>query len=371
VNDVLQRWRLILGEAGHAAGGLDTTAARRDAALDWLYGRDPTGDILGRRAGDQGSGEMTIPEWIHAVDELFPRRVVERLQRDAVEQYGLHELVTDAAVLERIEPNPALLEAILTTKQLMDPVTLALARKLVAKVVRQLQEALSHDVRTLFQGRIDRRRRSLHGTARTFDARRTLAANLRHRDPTTGEVLIQRPVFHGRIRRSTDRWQLILLVDQSGSMVANVIHSAVTASCLWSVPGLKTHLVAFDTEIVDLTEDCEDPVETLMKVQLGGGTDIGRAVRYAADCITTPRRAIVAIVSDFMEGSRRFDLEAEIAALTAQGTVVLGLCALDPNAVPAYDQAMAQRLADRGAHMGVMTPHDLAAFVASTLAGSR
>lgn len=157
---------------------------------------------------------------------------------------------------------------------------------------------------------------------------------------------------------------MILLVDQSGSMVSSVIHSAVTAACLWNLPGVKTHLVAFDTNVVDLTKDVVDPVELLMKVQLGGGTDIQKAVGYAAELIEVPRRAIVVLISDFYEGGFPEMLVRRVAALTSQGTKVLGLAALDEQANPSFDRGLAQRLVDVGAQVGAMTPGELASWIA-------
>jgi Mg-chelatase subunit ChlD len=193
---------------------------------------------------------------------------------------------------------------------------------------------------------------------------RTLRANLGHYRPDERRLYIETPHFFSRTRKHVEQWQVILLVDQSGSMVDSVIHSAVTAACLWGLPGVRTHLVAFDTEVVDLTSDVDDPVELLMKVQLGGGTDIGRAVRYGAGLIEQPRRAIVVLISDFYEGGSTSTLIRGVRELVDQGTKVLGLAALDAQATPAYDRDTAQRLADVGAAVGAMTPGELAAFVA-------
>jgi hypothetical protein len=147
-------------------------------------------------------------------------------------------------------------------------------------------------------------------------------------------------------------------------MVGSVIHSAVTAACLWSLPGLKTHLIAFDTEVVDLTSDVTDPVELLMRVQLGGGTDIARAVDYGAALVENPRRTVVAVISDFYEGGDPYRLVRTVRGLVQQGTTVLCLAALDEAAEPDYDRALAGRLAEAGAHVGAMTPGQLAEFVA-------
>lgn len=363
----MERWRLILGQpAARCAGQLGEAAARRDAALEWLYGRD--GDLADRevRRGGTGDSEVQTVDWLDDIHRLFPRETIERLERDAVERYEIVDVVTDPAVLERIVPNPALLRAVLRTKHLMNPAVLAMARRIVEAVVRQLMEKLATEIRQSFTGTRSRRP-SNHKNARNFDFKATIRANLAHYQPDQRRIAIEKPKFVSRTRRYVEQWQVILLVDQSGSMVSSVIHSAVTAACLWSLPGLRTHLVAFDTNVVDLTSDVTDPVELLMKVQLGGGTDIARAVAYGASLIDNPRRAIVAVITDFYEGGDGQDLVRTVRKLVEQGTHVLGLAALDDEAAPSYDRVLAQRLANVGAHVGAMTPGQLAEFVAEKL----
>lgn len=366
----LARWRLILGEPAEASTGrLEGRAAAMDRALSWLYGRKVPGAGAGSGAGDTrqggiGPAQLTVPEWINDVHTLFPQETIERLEQDAIDRYQITEVVTDPKVLERVQPNEALLQAVLRTKHLMNPEVLAMARRLVAEVVRQLMERLAREIRRAFGGTLDRRRRSPFRSARNLDFRGTLRQNLRRYDREQRRICIERPLFHARTRRHTEKWQIILLVDQSGSMLGSTIHAAITAACLWGLPGMRTHLVAFDTEVVDLSDDMSDPVETLMKVQLGGGTDICKAVQYGRDLIDAPRRAIVVIISDFYEGASPDQLVREVAALCAQGTQVLGLGALDEQAHPALDREMAQRLVNAGAQIGVMTPGQLAAWIA-------
>ncbi|GAB3964485.1 VWA domain-containing protein [Actinoallomurus acanthiterrae] len=372
----LERWRLILGAPAERHTGAPTgDAAARDAALDWLYGRDPDLERRGvrrggvrpeDRQGGSGPSVVTTVDWLDDVHRLFPKETIERLERDAVERYEIHEVVTDPAVLERVEPDPALLRAVLRTKHLMNPEVLALARRIVEQVVRELMRRMATEVRQAFHGTRSRRP-SRAPRARDFDFHGTIRANLAHYRPEEKRILIERPRFLSRTRRHLDQWQLILLVDQSGSMVGSVIHSAVTAACLWGLPGLKTHLVAFDTAVVDLTSDVTDPVELLLKVQLGGGTDIARAVEYGARLIENPRRAIVAVVTDFYEGGDEYRLVRTVREMVGQGTQVLGLAALDEDANPSYDRDLARRLAAVGAHVGAMTPGQLAEFVAERI----
>lgn len=372
--DPLARWRLVLGEATDGAlggGGFDARAQAMDAALGWLYGHEA--DLEERevreRQGGAGLSRLTVPSWINDIHQLFPKETIERLERDAVERYRIDEVVTRADVLERVEPNETLLRAVLQTKHLMSPEVLQVARRIVDKVVRQLMEKLAREVRRTFAGALDRRRHAPLKAARNFDFRRTLRDNLDRYSPERKRVAIERAHFFSRVKRHTDAWQVILLVDQSASMTSSVIHSAVTAACLWGLPGVKTHLVVFDTSVVDLTLDVTDPVELLMKVQLGGGTDIQQAVGYAAGLIEVPRRTIVVLITDFYEGASEAMFVHRVAQLASQGTKVLGLAALEPDATPNYNRALAERLVDVGAHVGAMTPGELATWVAEKVRG--
>jgi Mg-chelatase subunit ChlD len=363
----MERWRLILGSAaGACTGGPSGDNASRDRALEWLYGREPELAQRDIRGGGDGPSVLSTVDWLDDVHRLFPRETIERLERDAVERYEILDIVTDPAILARVEPNPALLRAVLRVKHLMNPQVLALARRAVEQVVQDLLRRLKPRLRQSFSG-TKSRRSTLIKQARNFDVRGTIRANLANYQPEDRRIVIDKPKFVSRTRPHTENWQLILLVDQSGSMAGSVIHAAVTAACLWGVPGLRTHLVAFDTSVVDLTHDVTDPVELLMKVQLGGGTNIGKAMTYGAGLIDNPRRAIVAVITDFYEGGLAHELVWAVRALVEQGTCVLGMAALDEDVNPSYDRDMAQRLANVGAHIGAMTPGQLAEFVAEKL----
>ena len=365
----LTRWRLVLGEPADACADLSDVDRARDAAIDWLYGTDPDRERRGvRRSGGRGRSTVDPVTWLDEITTLFPRETVERLQRDAIERFEIIDILTDPAALQRAEPSRALLRAVLRTKHLMNPDVLTAARRIVEQVVSELLERLRPELRASFHGTTSPRR-ARTGRAADFDWRSTIARNLRHFDPATGVLPIQRPVFGERTTRHLQSWQVVLLVDQSGSMVDSVIHAAVTAACMWSLPGVRPHLVAFDTAVVDLTDDVTDPVELLMRVQLGGGTDIARAVAHGATLVTEPRRSIVVLISDLYEGGSVYTLLRTVKDLVAQGTVVLVLPALDADAAPAYDRELAQRLVDLGAQVGAMTPSHLALFVAECLAG--
>lgn len=360
----------MLGAGAENALGCELSGAAlaQDVALGYLYDREYGAGRNVRQSDERKGGTedsaLTVPEWINQVHELFPKRTIERLEKDALERYKLEEMVTNPQVLERAQPSVTLLKAVLHTKHLMNRQVLAMARHLVRRVVDQLMEKLARPVHSAFLGTIDRRRRSTLRVAKNFDARTTVRRNLANYDPAIGKLYIKTPHFYSRIRRQTDRWQVVIVVDESGSMADSVIHSAVTAAIFHGIKAIRTHMVLFDTNVVDVTNDCADPVETIMKVQLGGGTDIGQALAYASSLIENPRRTIIVLITDFYEGGPEDQLLRTTKQICESGATLLGLAALDSRAEPNYDKHMAQRMADLGAHIAAMTPGELAEWVA-------
>jgi len=384
--ELLVRWRLILGaEAEQALGcGLGGTEARQDQALSYLYNREygagrnvrtaqpnlteaaegSGSDSSKDRSAGLGESQLSVPAWINEIHELFPKKTIERLERDALERYHLQELVTNPQLLARAQPSMTLLKAVLHTKHLMNQEVLALARQLVRKVVEELLQKLTRPVRQVFLGARNRRQRTTLRVARNFDARTTVRQNLAHYQPAESRLYIRTPYFFSRVRRHNERWKIVVLVDESGSMADSVIHAAVTAAIFVGIQSLQTHLILFDTNIVDVTEHVGDPVEAILKVQLGGGTDIGNALEYAATLIDNPRRTIVVLISDFYEGGPVDRLLRLAKGLIESGVTLLGLAALDERADPCYDRQLAEQLVGVGAFVGAMTPGELAEWVA-------
>ncbi len=363
------RWRLLLGESTEdLLGGLSAEWQDRETAIGYLYDRENADRNIRKdqqdRSGSLDPSELTVPDWINAVHELFPQKTIERLEKDALERYHLEEMVTNPDLLARVQPSPTLLKAVLRTKHLMNQAVLEMARELVRKVVEQLMEKIAQSVQSPFLGSINRQQRSYLKVAKNFDARTTVRRNLRNYNPDRQQLVIETPYFNSRVRRQADKWQMIILVDESGSMLDSVIHSAVTAAIFFGVKSLKTHLCLFDTSVVDVTADCTDPVETLMKVQLGGGTDIGGALSYAATLVENPRRTIVVLITDFYEGAPIDRLLSVTKQLVESGVHLLGLAALDEQANPNYDRDLAQQMVNLGAQVGAMTPGELATWVA-------
>jgi Mg-chelatase subunit ChlD len=369
--DALTRWRLVLGDdAQDGLGcGLSGEDARRDRALGYLYDREygPSRnrrDSSKERSGGLEDSQLSVPDWINEVHDLFPKRTIERIERDALERYHLEELVTNPDLLARAEPSPTLLKAILHTKHLMNQQVLGLARDLVRRVIEELLQKLTRPVRQVFLGARNRRQRTSMKVARNFDARTTIRRNLATFDLAEKRIYIRTPHFFSRVRRNHEKWQIIVLVDESGSMVDSVIHAAVTAAIFVGIQSLRTHLVLFDTNLVDVTEHAGDPVEAIMKVQLGGGTDIGNAMHYASTLIDNPRKTIVVLITDFYEGGPPERLLSTTKGMIENGVTVLGLAALDERADPTFDRGLAEQMAGLGAHVGAMTPGELAEWVA-------
>jgi Mg-chelatase subunit ChlD len=174
---------------------------------------------------------------------------------------------------------------------------------------------------------------------------------------------LEKPLFYSRVHRQNP-WDLFLVVDQSGSMVDSLIHSAVLVGIFQSLPMLRTRLIVFDTSVVDLTDQVGDPVELLLRVQLGGGTDIGQAVRFVDPFIARPKETMVVLITDFFEGADPKILMEQVARLAQHGVTLLGLAALDDRADPAYNKDLAKQLVKRGMHVAAMTPDHLAQWVA-------
>jgi len=391
--ELLRRWRLILGPA--AEDGLGSGAAtsgesgtqqteqqgrrrpvlgdrdrQRDGLLEHLYGREHAKRVYEtggpRRAGRESSG-LSVPQWLAGVRALFPRSTAETIQRQALERYGMRELLVDPEVLRQAPADLETVRLLIQYRSLLSDTAMGEARRLIRKVVAELEERLTRRVRNSILGP---RLRQEHGGASmlsNLDWATTLRRNLKHYQPELGVVIPERLWFWRRQRRRLP-WDLILLVDQSGSMLSSVIHSAVIAAVFHGLRVLRTRLVLFDTRVVDVSERVGDPVELLLGVQLGGGTDIAAAMDYARGKVETPRRTLIVLVSDLYEGGNPAMLVQLTARLHQSGVALLGLAALDDRGNPDYDRPLAAQLAAAGMEIGAMTPDRLADWVGETMA---
>ncbi len=369
--EILNRWRLILGK--NASENISFRNApvsymEMEDLLDFLYSREQEGEETGARdsrAGGSGASSVTVMEWIKKIRELFPQSTVEIMERHALDKYGMTELVTDKKVLENLQPNVDLLKTILQLKHMMKGDVLETARRIVKTVADEIAERLSKEVKPAFSGKKSRNASPVR-TARNLDIKRTIAKNLKNYDIETKRIMLENVYFHGRVRRMNS-WRVVIAVDESGSMMDSVIHSAVMAGIFAKLPMIDTKLVIFDTQVVDLSGYVDDPVETLMSVQLGGGTDIARALQYCETLIEAPQRTILVLVSDLCEGGSINQLYATCASIIESGAKFIALTALDYSANPVYDRRVAERISALGADVAAMTPDRLADWVAKII----
>ena len=371
----LARWRLVLGQYAkdQINVGMSVEQQRIENALDFLYSREYLGrgvrddqDRPGGREGTLDPSQLTVPRWLSEIRELFPKETVAVIEKHALDRYGLTELVADPEILRRLEPNFDLLKMLLTFRGHLKGEVLNEARRIIRNVVDEIKQRLVAEVRRAFSGRRNRFRHSNVKIAQNLDWRGTIRKNLKNFDTRRKQMAVDRVLFFSRIQRRLP-WRIILCIDQSGSMAGSVIYSAVMAGILSGLPLIDVKVVVFDTSVVDLSDRVDDPVEILMSVQLGGGTNIGQAMRYCEQLMEDPHRTIMVLVSDFCEGAAPNQMLASCHRFREAGAKLLGLAALDENANPSYDVRMAEMLASVGMDIAALTPKHFAEWLAKTI----
>jgi len=366
----LNRWRLVLGKYAKeqiSFSPSDLNYMEMEDVLDFLYSREygEEQNVRGRTGGNSGSA-LTVPQWLHKMKKLFPKDTAEIMEHHALEKYNMTELLTDPEVLKSLEPNKELLKTVLELKHMMHGPVLDVARQIVRKVAEELSRQMEQELKKTITGQLDKTSQSPVKSARNLDIHKTIRQNLKNYDREQEQLVLKQVYFHSR-RKRYNKWRVIVCVDESGSMLDSVIHSAIMAGIFAKLPMLDTRLVIFDTNVVDLSGYVEDPVETLMSIQLGGGTDIAGALRYCEGLIEYPHRTMVVLVSDLYEGGSYDRLYRTARDIMESGAKLIALTALDMEANPNYDRRTAQRFSDMGAHVGAMTPEHLVEFMAKLM----
>ncbi|MFB6699069.1 VWA domain-containing protein [Streptomyces rubiginosohelvolus] len=371
----LRRWRMVLGADSADSTGCTLTGqdAAMDGALDALYGggagKKPNGRGTGGRSAGLGASAPSVARWLGDIRTYFPSSVVQVMQRDAIERLGLSALLLEPEMLEAVEPDVHLVGTLLSLDKAMPETTKETARAVVRKVVEDLERRLESRTRATLTGALDRSARISRPRHRDIDWDRTIRANLKNyltlpapdaattagSTGTTGTVLPERLVGYGRSSRSAKK-DIVLCVDQSGSMAASVVYASVFGAVLASMRTLSTRLVVFDTAVVDLTDQLDDPVDVLFGTQLGGGTDINRALAYCQSRIIRPADTVVVLISDLYEGGIRDEMLKRVAAMKASGVQFVSLLALSDEGAPAYDHEHAAALGALGAPAFACTP---------------
>ncbi len=367
----LRRWRLILGGGegdgvGVQLGGED---GGMDGALEALYGGAAGGrrggQTDGSRRGGLGGSNPNVARWLGDIRRYFPSSVVQVMQHDALERLNLRQMLLQPEMLAAVEPNVHLVADLLALKSVLPEKSRETARQVVRRVVEELTEKLASPTRQAILGSLNRATRNRRPRHNEIDWNRTIRANLRHYQAKYRTVIPETRIGYGR--RRTSLRDIVLCVDQSGSMGQSVVYSGVFGAVLASLPTVSTRVVVFDTEVVDLTDLSNDPVDLLFGVQLGGGTDINRALGYCQSIISRPRETILVLVSDLYEGGSREEMLARAAQLIGSGVQMVALLALSDSGAPSYDHQVAGVLAGLGAPAFACTPDQFPDLMAAAI----
>ncbi len=370
----LRRWRLLLGAdaAGGLSGGeLGAGDGAVDAALAALY------DASGRRSGGgHGAGSRgnlaasapTVARWLGDIRTYFPSTVVQVMQRDAIDRLNLRQLLLEPEMLASVEPDVHLVGTLLSLNKIMPETTKATARQVVGRVVADLERRLADRTRAAVSGALNRAARTRRPRPRDIDWNKTIAANLSRYVPSHRTVIPERLVGYGRRQQVVAR-DVVLAIDQSGSMASSVVYGSVFGAVLASLRSLRTSLVVFDTSVVDLTPLLSDPVDVLFGTQLGGGTDINQAIAYCQGLITRPRDTIFVLISDLYEGGVAGEMLSRMSALRDAGVTVVALLALSDDGASSHDASHAAALAELGIPAFACTPDAFPELLAVAIDG--
>ena len=358
-----RRWRLALGAEEEALGKTDQ---RLSGALTALYGDGAEGRAS--RRGGLGSSAPKVARWMGDIRSFFPTPVVQIVQKDAFERLGLERMLLESEFLSAVEADINLVTSLMSLRNAMPERTKEVAREVIAKVVAELLQRLEHRTAEALRGALNRSKRTRRPRFSDIDWPRTLRANLQHYQPAQRSVVPERLIGHTRQqRRKADIDEVILCVDQSGSMATSVVYASIFAAVMASLPVVSTKLVCFDTAVLDLTDELADPVEVLFGVQLGGGTDINQAVAYCAERIDRPGKAHFVLITDLYEGGNAQEMVTRLARLVRLGVNVIVLLALSDEGQPASNHDVAQQVAALGVPVFGCTPDQFPDLMAAAL----
>lgn len=384
LSEQMTRWRLILGQGSQEsleqscgqAPQLSKDQRVMDEALAAIYdGGGSDGDGSARKAGIGPGHNLKLSKWLGDIRSFFKEDVVTVIQQDAIERRGLTQLLFEPEALKAVTPSVSLVGTLLSLSGQIPERTKETARQVVREVVEQIRLDLEQPIRQAVMGALNRREHSPIPNVTNIDWKWTIGRNLKNYQPELGTIVPERVYFFSRAQRSNN-WTVIVDLDQSGSMADSVVYGSVMGAIFASLPATETRVVAFDTEVVDLTETCgDDPVDMLFGVQLGGGTDINKSVAYCSEFIHDPAKTIFVLISDLYEGGVEAGLIRRMTEMVASGVKAICLLALSDSGTPSYDQQLARKLAKVGVPSfacnparlpelveGVMRGHDLAAL---------
>lgn len=360
-----ERWRLILGrEASELMPrGMSADDVAIDAALEALYRGNGAG--ADSRRGGLGGSAPNVARWLGDIRTYFPAGVVRVMQKDALERLNLQQMLLEPEMLAAAEPDIHLVSTLLSLSRVIPNRTKETARQVVRKVVEDIERRLAEPLRQAVRGALARSIRNRRPRLREIDWHRTIRANLKNYQPAQRKIVVETLIGHGRKRSSVK--DVILCVDQSGSMAASVVYSSIFGAVLASLPALTTRMVLFDTAVVDMTAELKDPIDLLFGAQLGGGTDIHKALTYCTGLIQRPADTTLVLISDLYEGGDAAAMLRRAAGLVAAGVNVICLLALTDTGSPTYDHHHAAKFAAMGVPVFACTPDAFAELMAAAL----
>jgi Mg-chelatase subunit ChlD len=347
-DEAAKRWRLILGgeEADGTGVSLSGSALEMDRALEALYDSD--------RRGGLGGSNPNVARWLGDIREYFPSSVVQVMQRDAFERLDMKRMLMEPEMLEAVQPSVQLIASLIALSGSIPAKTRDSARQVVRRVVDELMQRLTEPTRQAIHGALNRAARNRRPRHQDIDWPRTIRANLKNYQPDYRTIVPDVRIGYGRRRQSMRK--IVLCIDQSGSMAASVVYSAIFGAVLATMPAVDTSLVLFDTSVVDLTDQLDDPIDLLFSTRLGGGTDINRAVAYCQQLIRSPQETIFVLISDLFEGGVEEEFMRRAASLVASGVQFVTLLALSDEGAPHFNAALAAQLATLGVPAFACTP---------------
>lgn len=358
--DKQQKWRLILGKTDEQDDGLEDNSVEQgmDNVMEALYNDQD-------RKGGLGKSAPNVNRWLGDIRKYFPKSIVQLMQKDALERIGLEQLLLEPELLESFEPDLDLITTIISLNHLLPERTKETARIIVKKVVEEIMERLKYPTRAAVRGALSRAERNRKKYPRHVDWNRTIRSNLKNFRPEINAIIPDHFIEHGRRGKSLKH--VYLLIDQSGSMYESIVYAGIFGSILASLQTIETKLIAFDTNQVDLTHLLDDPVELLFGTQLGGGTDIGMAMRFALDKMTNPVETILFLISDLYEGSSEDFLLRQVQEAQNKGVRIINIMALDDKGKPFYDKELARTLTNMGIPSFACTPDQFPALLEAAL----
>lgn len=361
-DELLKKWRLLLGGSAQQSAGINLSdrESRLDQALEAVYGADGSS-----RKGGLGASAPKVSKWLADIREFFPQTVVQVIQKDAIERLNLTSLLTEKEMMESVVPDINMVATLLSLSRTIPDKNKDAARALVRKLTDELTRRLETPCRQAITGALNRSSRILNPRFKEIDWHTTIRRNLKNYQPDYKTVIPEIRVGFGRKRKSLK--EVILCVDQSGSMGTSVIYSGIFGSVLASMPALSAKVIVFDTSVVDLTDQTEDPVDLLFSVQLGGGTDIAKALTYCQDLIKRPSDTIVVLITDLYEGGNEQDMKKRMIDIIASGAQLIVLTALNDTGAPFYDKNNAKFVASIGAPCFACTPDHFPELMAAAI----